>query len=184
VAPAVTLTAPADGASYAAPATITLSANASDSDGTIARVDFFAGATLIASDTASPFTVTFNGVAAGSYSLTAVATDDHGASSTSAARSVTVTQAPSVRRAAFTPSADHGTLVNSYLLEVFASGADPRTAAPVATQNLGKPAVVNGDCTADVTATLDRLAPGNYVATVAAVGNGGSTRSAPIPFTR
>jgi hypothetical protein len=35
-----------------------------------------------------------------------------------------------------------------------------------------------------VSATLERLAPGNYVLTVAAVGDGGSARSAPITFTR
>ena len=39
--PSVALTAPATGATYTAPANITVSANASDTDGTIAKVDFY-----------------------------------------------------------------------------------------------------------------------------------------------
>jgi hypothetical protein len=84
----------------------------------------------------------------------------------------------------FNASPDHNSLVNSYLLEIFAAGADPSTATPIATQNLGKPAVVNGECTADISATVNALAPGNYRATVAAVGSGGSSRSAPADFTQ
>jgi hypothetical protein len=41
--PTVTLTAPSNGATFAAPATINLSASASDSDGSIAKVEFYQG---------------------------------------------------------------------------------------------------------------------------------------------
>ena len=44
IAPSVSLTAPANGASFSAPATITLSASASDPDGSIAKVEFYRGA--------------------------------------------------------------------------------------------------------------------------------------------
>ena len=43
--PSVTLTSPAGGATFTAPGTISLTASASDSDGTIAKVDFYAGST-------------------------------------------------------------------------------------------------------------------------------------------
>jgi len=89
--PAVSITAPANGASYTAPASIAIAASASDSDGTIARVDFYQGSTLIGSDTTSPYGITWSNVPAGSYSLTAVATDNGGAATTSSAVSVTVT---------------------------------------------------------------------------------------------
>lgn len=92
--PSVTLTAPANGTTYPAPATITLTATAGDSDGTIAGVEFFAGATLIGTDTTSPYAVTWTDVAAGAYSLTARATDNGGATTTSAAAGVTVGDAP------------------------------------------------------------------------------------------
>src|SRR5436190_1262723 len=45
--PTVAITRPADGATFTAPASITVTAAASDADGTIARVDFYANATLI-----------------------------------------------------------------------------------------------------------------------------------------
>jgi regulation of enolase protein 1 (concanavalin A-like superfamily) len=89
-APSVALTAPANGATFTAPATISVTATASDSDGTISQVDFYAGSTLIGTDTTSPYSISWSNVAAGSYSLTAKATDNAGAATTSAAVSVTV----------------------------------------------------------------------------------------------
>ena len=88
--PSVSITSPQNGAVFNAPANITITANASDSDGTINRVDFYSGSTLIGSDSLAPYSVSWNNVAAGSYSLTAIATDNAGAVSTSSAVSVTV----------------------------------------------------------------------------------------------
>jgi regulation of enolase protein 1 (concanavalin A-like superfamily) len=83
--PSVAITSPASGATFTAPATVTLSANASDPDGTVARVEFFSGATLIGTDTTSPYSITWSGVAAGTYTITARATDNAGAETTSSA---------------------------------------------------------------------------------------------------
>jgi regulation of enolase protein 1 (concanavalin A-like superfamily) len=94
--PTASLTSPANGATYTAPASITVTANASDSDGSIARVDFYAGSSLIGSKTSAPYTVTWNNVAAGTYSLTAVATDNGGAATTTPAVSVTVSEPSSL----------------------------------------------------------------------------------------
>lgn len=88
--PTVTLTSPANGSTYNAPASITLTASATDSDGTIAKVEFFRGSTLIASVTSAPYTFAWSGVAAGTYSLTAKATDNSGGAKTSTAVSITV----------------------------------------------------------------------------------------------
>lgn len=88
--PTVSLSAPAGGGTFNAPASITLTASASDSDGTISSVAFYQGTTSIGSVTSSPFTVTWTNVAAGSYSLTAKATDNLGAVTTSASVSITV----------------------------------------------------------------------------------------------
>lgn len=87
--PTVALTAPASGASYAAPASIALTATASDADG-INRVEFYSGATLIGTDTTSPYGMTWAGIDSGTYSFAAKAYDSLGASATSAAVSVTV----------------------------------------------------------------------------------------------
>jgi cellulose 1,4-beta-cellobiosidase len=91
----VALTSPASGASYTAPATIPLAATASESGGTISKVEFFSGTTLLGTSTTSPYTFSWTGVAAGTYSLTAEAFDSSGASSTSSAVSVTVNPATS-----------------------------------------------------------------------------------------
>ena len=48
IAPAVSLTVPEDGASFSLPATVTLSATATDPENRLAAVDFYAGSSLIA----------------------------------------------------------------------------------------------------------------------------------------
>ncbi|GCE50334.1 cellulose binding domain-containing protein [Thermosporothrix hazakensis] len=88
--PAVSLTKPANGASFTAPASIDLAADASDSDGSISKVEFYSGSTLLSTDTSAPYTYTWGNVAAGSYTLTAKAYDNTGAVTTSAPVTVTV----------------------------------------------------------------------------------------------
>ncbi|WP_224369205.1 glycosyl hydrolase family 18 protein [Hyalangium versicolor] len=90
-APSVSLTSPSNGASFSAGSSITLSANASDADGTIAKVEFFAGATKVGEDISAPYSISWTNVGAGSYALTAKATDNGGAVTTSASVSITVT---------------------------------------------------------------------------------------------
>ena len=85
----------------------------------------------------------------------------------------------------FTASADHATNVTSYRLDVFTSTANPNTATPVATANLGKPPPPRTTTSrSDQSALFSNLAAGNYIATVTAIGPGGSTRSVTVAFTR
>ena len=84
-------------------------------------------------------------------------------------------------RVMFTPSVDHDALVERYVLHVLVS-SDGGTV--VAAQDLGKPAVVNGEISADIAATLQPLPGGSYVATVTAVGTGGISASESVPFTK
>ncbi|HRS20089.1 MAG TPA: Ig-like domain-containing protein, partial [Bacteroidales bacterium] len=90
-APTCSISSPASSTSYSAPATITIQAIATDSDGTIAKVEFYQGSTKLGEDTSSPYSYTWSNVAAGSYSITAKATDNLGAVTTSSAVTVTVT---------------------------------------------------------------------------------------------
>ena len=90
-APSVSLTAPSDGASFVAPATVAVAADASDSDGTIDRVDFLVNGAVAATAHAAPFSASLSGLTAGTYVLAATATDSGGASTTSALRTITVT---------------------------------------------------------------------------------------------
>lgn len=88
--PTVSITSPVGGATFSAPASVTISASASDSDGAVSKVEFFQGATKIGEDTTAPFSFAWSNIAAGSYSLTAKATDGAGAATTSSAVSITV----------------------------------------------------------------------------------------------
>ncbi len=74
--------------------TVTLTVTASDSDGTVAKVEFFDGTTKLGEDTASPFTLAVNSLGVGTHSLTARATDNGGLATTSTAVSVTVNTPP------------------------------------------------------------------------------------------
>jgi hypothetical protein len=69
--PSVSLTAPASGANFAPASTISLTATASDTDGTISQVQFFQGTTLLGTETTSPYSFSWTNVAAGTYALTA-----------------------------------------------------------------------------------------------------------------
>jgi len=131
VPPTVSLTAPATGASFTAPATVTLSANAGDADGTIARVDFLAGSTVVGSATAAPYSYTWTNVPAGGYSIAAQAVDNLGAVTTSASVAISVSAAPSGGLPAPWNSQDIGGVaqagsasVNGSTWSVTASGAD------------------------------------------------------------
>jgi regulation of enolase protein 1 (concanavalin A-like superfamily) len=184
--PTATLTSPANGASFTAPASITLAANAADANGTIARVEFYNGSALLSTDTTAPYAFTWSSVAAGTYAIRAIAYDNLGASATSATATVTVSAVSTPPTAVmFQASADHATNVTSYLLEIFANGANPATATPVASSDLGKPTpAANGDITVNRATLFSALAPGTYVTTVSALGPGGKTRGPAVTFTR
>jgi uncharacterized repeat protein (TIGR01451 family) len=89
--PSVNLTTPLNGNYFTAPAFVSISATASDSDGSISRVEFYRGSTLINTATASPYTFDWSNVPAGTYTLTARAVDNVGASTTSSGVTITVT---------------------------------------------------------------------------------------------
>jgi hypothetical protein len=90
VLPNIAIAAPANSANFDAPATISVTADASDADGTVSKVEFFAGTNLIGTATASPYSINWSNVPAGFYSLTAKATDNSGGTRTSAAVSIGV----------------------------------------------------------------------------------------------
>ena len=89
-APSVSITSPTDAANFIAPANITITANAADADGTISKVEFYNGATLLGTDITSPYSYTWTNVAAGSYALTAKATDNSALTTTSSTVNIVV----------------------------------------------------------------------------------------------
>jgi hypothetical protein len=90
--PVVTLTSPTNGATFRARQPIILRATASDPDGTVSFVDFFANTTRVARAFSSTgtFTSIWSNAPAGTHQIRAVATDNQGAQASSATASITV----------------------------------------------------------------------------------------------
>ena len=87
----VSLTSPQGGQSIAAPGKVSLTAGASDSNGTIAQMAFFNGPSLIGTKTQAPYSLSFPDLEPGTYTFTAQATDNQGVTATSGVVTVTVT---------------------------------------------------------------------------------------------
>jgi hypothetical protein len=125
-APTVSLTSPTNNATFTAPATIFLAANAADSDGSIAKVEFYNGSTKLGEDLSSPYTFSWTSVVAGTYSITGKATDNQGAITTSSAVSIVVNAAP-VNQAptvSLTSPANNATFIAPATISLAANAAD------------------------------------------------------------
>ncbi len=175
--PTVALTSPAAGGSWTAPATVPLAATAADADGTVAKVEFLAGDTVLATDTTAQFAGSWAGVPAGTYSVTARATDDRGATATSAPVPVRVLAGPTVLVSPATVTVRQGATATAGIT----LAAAPQAPVTVAVARTGG--------SADLTATPATLTftPANWSVlqevTVASAGNGGDLASATFTAT-
>ncbi|PQJ74276.1 glycosyl hydrolase [Polaribacter gangjinensis] len=88
--PTVNITSPSNNSSFSQGTAITITASANDLDGSIAKVEFFDGATKLGEDTSSPFSYVWNNASVGNHSLKAVATDNEGATAESQIIAVSV----------------------------------------------------------------------------------------------
>ena len=91
ILPTISLLSPTDMSTFTAGNPMTVTANASDFDGSILKVDFYQNDILISSDNSVPYSATWNPVA-GYYTLKSIATDNLGGEKTS--QTVKVTIAP------------------------------------------------------------------------------------------
>jgi plastocyanin len=79
--PTVSITNPAAGTVFAAPANVTIRAAATD-DGTVTNVQFRVDSILLTNDNTAPYAAVTNNLAVGSHTLAAIASDNNGATST------------------------------------------------------------------------------------------------------
>jgi RHS repeat-associated protein len=177
--PTVSLTAPSSNARYISPAVIALAASATDTDGTIARVDFFQGTTLLGTATSAPYAFPWSGAAPGNYTITARATDNQGAASTSAPVSIVVVanQLPTV---ALTVPADQQTFIApaSLIINAVASDSDGTIARVEFYQGS---TLLASLADAPYTYHWTQVAAGSYAITARASDNlGGVSTSAPV----
>jgi hypothetical protein len=92
--PQVALTSPAPGLALLSPASVQITAAASDAYGAVTGVQFYRNGVLLGGDSLPPFEFAWSNPPSGVHSLTAVATDNSGATSTSTP--VLLTIVPSV----------------------------------------------------------------------------------------
>jgi hypothetical protein len=176
--PSVSITSPAEGTTFNAGANIVVTANASDVDGSVARVDFFANGSPVGSSSTAPYSATINNPPLGSYTLTAVAVDNLGAGTTSSPVHVTVQGGNSPPTIAITNLVDGQTVFagTNLVIEATASDAD----GAVSQVQFFTNAVLAGIATAPpYQVTLNNLAVGTYVLTAVATDNLGATGSTP-----
>jgi hypothetical protein len=120
-APTASVTSPANNSVFVTGSTVTLSAGATDSDGSVSKVDFFAGATLVGTAATAPFNVAWVNPASGTYAITAKATDNAGLATTSAAVTVIIDAPPTC---AITSPANNSTVRSGSSLTIKASASD------------------------------------------------------------
>ena len=101
--PNVTITNPLNNATLSAPANVTIRASASDTDGSVTNVQFIVGTNILTNVNNAPFSGTTNNLGAGSYMLSAIASDNNGVKNTNVI-SITVVTPMAVSLAGPTPS--------------------------------------------------------------------------------
>jgi hypothetical protein len=175
--PTVSITSPTNNTVYVAPAgSITINATAGD-DGSVGQVQFFQGTTSLGVVTTPPYSVTWNNVAAGTYALKAVATDNYGLATTSSVVNVIVDIPPTVT---LTNPANNSIFVAGTNVTIGATASDADgTVKQVqffrGTNNLGI------DTNAPFGLTWSNAAVGIYALTAIATDNNGiTTTSAPV----
>jgi len=94
VPPTVALTFPGNGSVFAAPASFTLTAKASDSDGTVTNVQFLRGASVLGNSITPPYSVSVSNLPADTYTFSVVATDNDGSKATDTITISVVTPGP------------------------------------------------------------------------------------------
>jgi len=157
--PSVSVTSPVANQVFASGAPVTIQAAASDSDGVVAIVDFYDGVTKIGSVAQAPWQITWSGFVAGPHTVSAVATDNQGASTVSVGVAITVTAANQAPSVTLTSPTNGQLFTQGQAITLAANPVDPE----------GQIASVQFRDGATVLATLN-AAPWQYVVTNAALG--------------
>jgi Tol biopolymer transport system component len=179
-APAVTITSPVNGQTFPATSTLPLSANASDPDGTVTKVEFYAGATLISADTAAPYTFSWSAVPSGVYSLTAKATDNLGATTISGAVNVTVNVVNSPPSVGISLPANNAIFTAPANLTITATAGDPDGTISQVQFYSGTTLIGTANST-PFTITWNNVSAGSYTLTARATDNlGAATTSSAV----
>jgi uncharacterized protein YjbI with pentapeptide repeats len=180
--PAVSLTSPADNATVTKGATVNISADAADNDGSVIRVEFYAGSTLLVHDVVAPYSFDWTPTAAGAYVITARAYDNDNAVTTS--QSVTVNVLPSPNNAPPTvtiTSPKNNATVYRLIGTTIKANASDSDGAVVKVEFYAGSALLGTDTSAPYSFVWRPASRGNFILTAKAYDDDGAvTTSAPV----
>lgn len=123
-APTGSLVFPAAGSVLTLGQAVPMQALATDADGAIASVAFYANGTLVLADTVTPFTASWTPTVAGAYNLVLVITDAQGVSTVTAPVTVTVNQSAAPSVSFVSPASGSVTLGSTLTLAARANDTD------------------------------------------------------------
>ena len=126
--PTVSITSPANGASFNAGDSVIIKATAKDSDGVVRQVEFLVDSSYAVIDSAAPFQTTIYGLVAGTHKLQAIAFDNQGATGYSSIITITVKGTVPANKppvVSITSPANNSTLYLGDTLKVLATASDP-----------------------------------------------------------
>ncbi|HTL58876.1 MAG TPA: Ig-like domain-containing protein [Candidatus Limnocylindrales bacterium] len=178
----VSVTNPAANASFEAPATVIIGASVTDSTGTITNVQFRVNGSVLANVTSSPYQATASNLAAGNYTLLAIAADNAGlTASNSIAIVVTNATTDLPPTVSITNPAANSTLQAPATILLGASATDPDGSVTNVEFRL------NGGTIGNVTAapygmTVSNIIAGNYALMAIASDNSGFAATNSINF--
>jgi uncharacterized repeat protein (TIGR03806 family) len=121
--PEISLRSPTNGTELVAPSVLELAVNAQDSDGSVARVEFFDGALKLGESTIPPFSFSWNNPALGDHSISLVAYDDDLAPATSKTSffsilPITLNAIPTVSSSGNFSFSFNGSAGSDYIIEI------------------------------------------------------------------
>ena len=183
--PTVSITSPAAGSSFTSGTTIALAATAADAaPGTVASVSFYDGATLLGTDVTSPYSFSWAGATVGTHSITAKATDNNGAVTTSAAVSITVAAANTPPTVSITSPAAGSSFTSGTTIALAATAADAAPGTVASVSFYDGATLLGTDVTSPYSFSWAGATVGTHSITAKATdNNGATTTSAAVSLT-
>jgi hypothetical protein len=171
--PVVSISSPANGASFARGSNVTVTAQATDPDGSIQSVRLFLNGVLMLDDFIPPYTTTLsNMITPGIYELTAVAVDNQGAQGVSTISTFTIINKVPV--VTITSPVANTLFTKGSTINITAQATDPDgQVANIKFYNGDQ--LLGQDNSAPYTFAISNVQEGNYFLTAVALDNEGGT---------
>lgn len=182
IPPTCVITSPANGANVILPSSIQFTVNATDADGSVTKVEFLIGSTVVSAMTSPPYGITV-GAPVGNYALRAKSYDNIGVVTTSTTVNVTVSnQANPLPVVSITSPVTGATFTPPASIKIDAIASDNTSISKV--EFYQGNARLNTDNTAPYSFTWSNVALGTYVLTARAYDSqNASTVSSPVSVT-